>query len=74
MEEAGPGWRRRGLGGGGGAEVRRWVGRTKVVRLAVRVVVGGRLDGWAQGGTAVGETGEGLEWGWGTLSLAEPLE
>ena len=50
------------------------MGRTKVVRLAVRVVVGGRLDGWAQGGTAVGETGEGLEWGWGTLSLAEPLE
>ena len=32
------------------------------------------VGSWAQGGTAVGENGEGLEWGWGTLSLAEPLE
>ena len=58
MEEAGPGggggaWgRRRGLcggggaWGGGGAEVSRWVGRTKVVRVALRVAGGG---GWAAG-------------------------
>ena len=32
------------------------------------------VGSWAQGGTGVGETGEGLESGWGTLSLAEPLE
>lgn len=38
-KEAGP-------GEGGGAEVRRWVGRTKVVRVAVRVAGGG---GWAAG-------------------------